>query len=243
MDRPFYASRTTAQFVRSRFRYREDVAYSISSNTRSLKDERTRDHGSSSWKTRMSDKVCTSGGVQDYQVMYNVSLQHIEISGGQSQEGLEHLKLGATLRKWRTRPYNHYLRLSENVSVSEPSSRRRPQLELRHPMKYVPFNQVSITSPIYGFPSSRQCFGRNFTTSPAVSLIEPKFSNTANNLYSPVLIWKTSRLYSIGMTNLQSNHMRRRIKNLGFVRDCAFGRLNIEPNEDRTLTMSHCHQI
>lgn len=185
MDRPFHVSRSTAQFVRRRRPYRDNGAYSISSYTRSQKDEWMKDQASGSVRTSIDNRICTDESVQAYQATRNTSHQHVDISS-QSPNGLNKFKLGTKLKDCKTRHYNHYLRLNENGRVSDPSSRRRLRSKLKY-IRYIPFNQVPLTSSIGGFPPAGWCSGRPFSTSAAVRPIEPSLNDATDILYSPPL--------------------------------------------------------
>jgi hypothetical protein len=123
MDRPFHVSRSTAQFVRRQLPNYENVAYSIPSRTRTQKNERTKDQVAFSEGTSIDDRFCKSGSVPTYQALHEISSQHVNISG--HPQRFNSLKLAATPRNWKTRHYNHYLRLHGQERLSNPSSRRR----------------------------------------------------------------------------------------------------------------------
>jgi hypothetical protein len=167
MDRPFNVSRSMAQFVRRRLPNRENVAYSIPSSIRPQWDERTKDQVSLSRRTSIYDGICKDGSFRIYQPIYEISSQLVDISG-QCPKGFSGLKLAATPKNWKTRHYNHYLRLGGQERASEPLPRRRFVSGLRYHIPYMPFGQSPFTSSICSFSPNGLFSGRYFSTYTAV---------------------------------------------------------------------------
>jgi len=147
MDRPFHVSCSTAQFVRRRLPNCENVAYSILLRTTALKGERTKGQVSYSRGTSKDDKV-------------NIS--------GQWPSASNSLKLAATPVTWKTKHYNHYLRLDGQRRLSDPS-RRGILSRSRYHVRYMPLGQCAYaTSAVCSFAPNGYFSGRYFSTSTAV---------------------------------------------------------------------------
>ena len=161
MGRPFYVSRSTAQFVRRRLHNCENVAYSTPSRTGTQKDERTKDQVFYSGGTCIDDRFCKDGSVPTYQAIHGISSQHVNISS-QCPKEFNSLRLTATPKNWKTRHYNHYPRLHGQERLSDPSSRRRLMSRLRY------HGQGLYGNSACSFVPNGWVSGRFFSTSAAV---------------------------------------------------------------------------